>query len=97
MEIDDVENFHRAWNLAMDASQQLKVMNEDDNQRSNHRRYQMSEVMTIKEVSEYLRIHPTTAYRLIKKGAIPSFQVGSDHRFLRSEIDRYARGEWQPK
>ena len=70
---------------------------------SFHRRYQMrgtksapnGEIMTIKEVSAYLRVHPTTCYRLIKQGRIPSFAVGSEHRFLKSEIDRYARGEWQ--
>lgn len=89
MELEDILAF---------ASEYDRTTPDVANQRSQpdfHRRYQMSEIMTIKEVSEYLRIHPTTAYRLIKKGAIPSFQVGSDHRFLRSEIDRYARGEWK--
>jgi excisionase family DNA binding protein len=48
------------------------------------------EIMTIAEVAEYLRIHRTTVYRLIKKGGFPSFKIGSDYRF-----DRYRIDEWR--
>lgn len=70
-----------------------------------HRRYQMrgtktkpnGEVMTIRELAAYMRVHATTLYRLVRQGQIPSFKIGSEWRFLKSEIDRYARGEWQPQ
>lgn len=63
-----------------------------------HRRYQMeTPIMTIEEVAAYLRVHRTSLYRWVKAGAIPYFKAGSDYRFLRSEIDRYARGEWKPQ
>lgn len=46
-------------------------------------------IMTVKELSKYLRCHPSTIYRLLKRKAIPSFRIGSDHRFLRSSIDAW--------
>ena len=38
-------------------------------------------VMTLREVSEYLKVHPSTIYRQLKRGLIPAFKVGSDWRF----------------
>jgi excisionase family DNA binding protein len=50
-------------------------------------------VMTLEEVAEYLRIHPSTVYRLLKKGQLPAFKVGSDWRFNREHIDRWRLNE----
>jgi excisionase family DNA binding protein len=47
------------------------------------------EVMTANEVTEYLRIHRTTFYRLLKRKEIPAFRMGSDWRFSRQAIDRW--------
>jgi excisionase family DNA binding protein len=46
-------------------------------------------VMTVREVSAYLRVHPSTVYRLLKHNQIPAFHVGSDWRFNIEEIDRW--------
>ncbi len=46
-------------------------------------------VMTVRELAEYLRVHPSTIYRLLKKRRIPAFKVGSDWRFNRETIDRW--------
>lgn len=46
-------------------------------------------VMTVREVSVYLRVHPTTIYRLLKKNQIPAFKIGSDWRFNIHSIDRW--------
>ena len=46
-----------------------------------------AKVMTVKEVSGYLRVHPSTVYRLIKRGQIPAFRIGSDWRFNLEQID----------
>jgi excisionase family DNA binding protein len=40
-----------------------------------------NKVMTVSEVSAYLRVHPSTIYRLLKKHRIPAFRVGSEWRF----------------
>ena len=46
-------------------------------------------VMTVREVSAYLRVHPSTIYRLLKHNQIPAFRVGSDWRFNVESIDRW--------
>lgn len=51
------------------------------------------EILTIYELAIYLRVHQTTIYRLIKQGKIKSFRVGSNHRFKRTEIDRWMISE----
>jgi len=44
-------------------------------------------VLTVRDLSNYLRIHPSTVYRLLKTGQLPAFRVGSDWRFNVEEID----------
>jgi len=48
-----------------------------------------SQILTVKELSDYLRVHPTTVYRLLKGGKLPAFKVGSDWRFNVESIDRW--------
>jgi excisionase family DNA binding protein len=48
-----------------------------------------AEVLTVKEVSDLLRVHPSTVYKLIRQGKIPSFQIGTDWRFLTHRIARW--------
>jgi excisionase family DNA binding protein len=52
-------------------------------------------VMTVREVSAYLHVHPGTIYKLLKRHQIPAFHVGSDWRFNIEMIDswRFARGK----
>ena len=50
----------------------------------------MSEnILTLHDVAEYLRVHPSTVYRLIKRGELPRFKIGRDFRFNRESIDRW--------
>jgi excisionase family DNA binding protein len=46
-------------------------------------------VMTVHDVSAYLRVHPSTVYRLLKRNQLPAFRVGSDWRFNVEAIDRW--------
>jgi len=46
-------------------------------------------VMTVREVSSYLQVHPTTIYRLLKRNQILAFHVGSDWRFNIESIDHW--------
>jgi excisionase family DNA binding protein len=48
-----------------------------------------SKVLTVQEVSTYLRVHPSTIYRMLKKNQLPAFRVGSDWRFTVEAIDRW--------
>jgi excisionase family DNA binding protein len=45
-------------------------------------------IMTVMELADYLRVHPTTIYRLLKLGQLPAFKVGSEWRFTVESIDR---------
>jgi excisionase family DNA binding protein len=45
-----------------------------------------SDMMTIKEISEYLKIKEKTAYHLAAKGEIPGFKVGGAWRFDKADI-----------
>jgi excisionase family DNA binding protein len=46
-------------------------------------------VMTLNELADFLRVHPSTIYRLLKRGGLPAFKVGSDWRFNSESIDRW--------
>jgi excisionase family DNA binding protein len=45
-------------------------------------------VLTVKELADYLRVHPATVYRHLKRGRLPAFRVGRDWRFDIEIIDR---------
>jgi excisionase family DNA binding protein len=48
-----------------------------------------AKVLTVRELSEYLRVHPSTVYRLLRQRQLPAFRVGSDWRFNVEAIDRW--------
>lgn len=48
-------------------------------------------ILTIKEVSEYLKLAEKTAYRLASDGKIPGFKVGGAWRFRQTEIDAWIK------
>jgi excisionase family DNA binding protein len=47
--------------------------------------------MRIDEVAAYLKVHPTTVYRLLKRKQLPAFRVGTDFRFRRADVDEWIR------
>ena len=47
------------------------------------------QVLTVQEVSAYLRVHPSTIYRMLKKNLLPAFRVGSDWRFTVEAIEKW--------
>ncbi len=46
-----------------------------------------SEILTIREVAEYLKVTERTIYRLAAAKKIPAFKVGGTWRFSRADID----------
>ena len=53
----------------------------------------MSEIMTIKQVAEYLKVSPRSIYKLVKDGSIPTFRIMNMWRFERSKIDLWINGK----
>lgn len=53
-----------------------------------------SPMLTANELASYLRVNRSTVYRLLKKGELPGFRIGSEWRFQIEEVNRWlkARG-----
>jgi excisionase family DNA binding protein len=49
------------------------------------------EILTAKEVAEYLNIHPLTVHKFAREGKIPAFKIGTDWRFHKKYIERWIR------
>jgi excisionase family DNA binding protein len=49
----------------------------------------MTDIMTIKEVADYLKINEKTIYKLAKEKRIPAFKVGGNWRFKKNTIDEW--------
>ncbi len=51
----------------------------------------LKEILTAKEVAEYLNIHPLTVHKYAREGKIPAFKLGMDWRFHRKFIERWIK------
>ena len=51
------------------------------------------QVYTIRELSDQLRVHPTTIYRLLRQGRLPAFRVGANWRFSQAAIEEWQSGQ----
>lgn len=49
------------------------------------------QILTIKEVAAYLKVHERTVYRLASKGEIPAFKVANSWRFKEEEIQSWIK------
>lgn len=52
-----------------------------------------NEILTIKEVSQYLKLAEKTAYRLASDGKLPGFKVGGAWRFRQTEVDSWIKAQ----
>ncbi|NOQ23475.1 MAG: helix-turn-helix domain-containing protein [Candidatus Aegiribacteria sp.] len=50
---------------------------------------ELSDILTIEELSIYLKIPKSTLYKLVREGKIPSQKVGRHWRFRKEAIDRW--------
>ena len=48
-----------------------------------------TQIMTVREVAEYLRLSQAKVYRLAKAGSLPAMQIGTSWRFRRDLIDQW--------
>jgi len=54
----------------------------------------MPEIMTTKEIAEYLKLHEVTVCKYAEEGAIPAKRIGRVWRFDKDIIDKWiAAGE----
>lgn len=46
-----------------------------------------NQMLTAQELAAYLRVNRSTVYRLLKKGELPGFRIGSEWRFRIDEVN----------
>ena len=51
------------------------------------------EILTLKEVAEYLKLAEKTAYRLTAEGKLPGFKVGGSWRFKREDMESWIQAQ----
>ena len=49
---------------------------------------ELREVMTPKQVADYLQMHPMTIYRYISQGKLAAAKVGGRYRIKREAVER---------
>jgi excisionase family DNA binding protein len=54
-------------------------------------------VMTVTEACDYLRIGRTTLYRMVRRGDIPCFRMGSNYRFNLEAIEEWMKNRGSPR
>jgi len=47
------------------------------------------QILTVKQVAEYLRVNERTVYRMANAKKIPAFKVAASWRFKSSEIEKW--------
>tara|TARA_Y100000389_G_scaffold176811_1_gene188592 strand:+ start:942 stop:1124 length:183 start_codon:yes stop_codon:yes gene_type:complete len=56
-----------------------------------------NDIMTIKELADYLKIAEKSAYRFASEKKVPGFKVGNAWRFRKSEIDNWIKKQEETK
>jgi excisionase family DNA binding protein len=51
------------------------------------------ELMTTRELEEFLKVDRTTLYSMLKEGSLPGFKVGGQWRFSRQEIESWLKNQ----
>lgn len=49
------------------------------------------QIMTVKEVADYLKVNERTVYRMAADSKIPAFKVGGSWRFKQAEIEKWIK------
>jgi len=52
-----------------------------------------NEIMTVKQLAEYLHLNYQTVYKKVQRGEIPSSKIGRSWRFQKAIIDRWLTEE----
>ncbi len=58
---------------------------------------QESDVLTIDELSAYLRVAKSSLYKLAQEGKLPAQKVGKHWRFHRAAIDQWLSENQRPQ
>ena len=48
-----------------------------------------NDLMTTKELMDYLMVSRTKVWELVNKKGLPAFKIGFDYRYRRAEVDKW--------
>jgi excisionase family DNA binding protein len=51
--------------------------------------HNMEELLTLKELSKYLKISKPTIYKMVEQGKIPALKIANQWRFKKGDIDSW--------
>lgn len=57
--------------------------------------FESSELMTVEEIAEYMRLPQSTVYKLAQERKLPGFKVGRHWRFRREAVMQWVREQEQ--
>ena len=52
-----------------------------------------SQIMTLREVAQYLGLHVMTVYKLTRGGQVPAAKIGGQWRFKRDVLDKWLEAQ----
>ena len=53
------------------------------------------DLLTVEQVAQLLDVHPMTVYRMVEKGKLPGFKVGTHWRFLKGAMEDWMTDQTQ--
>lgn len=53
----------------------------------------MERLLTTEEVAEYLRVDVVTVRRLVNRGDLVAYRIGSEYRFVESDLESFVKGQ----
>ena len=53
----------------------------------------MGQILTTKELADYLNLTEVTIYKYLKEGKIPGHRIGKSWRFDKDQIDNFLKRE----
>lgn len=51
------------------------------------------QILTVKQVADYLKVNERTVYRMATAGKLPAFKVGASWRFKQDEIEGWIKAQ----
>ena len=78
-----------------DREQPARIARGERREMKKNQATDLPEIMTLSEVAKYLHCHASTLYRLVTRGEIKGFRLGSDWRFRGEDIELWIAQQHQ--
>lgn len=93
---NELSKLVKALNLVLQTNERIVKAIEDLKEQDNAPISVLHDLIFIEELSQKLRLSPTTLYRYVNDGHIPCSRIGNRHVFFESDIKRYLNQNYRP-